>query len=105
MAFWEGMQRARAAAIATMGEPVAFGGQPEGRGIVQDLRTDPKLVGGGSSAGLVFRVEVSLEFGEAVADGDTAEVRGFQGRVAAKEHVGGSWLIDVGPVNRAADLF
>jgi hypothetical protein len=99
--FWKSMRRGREATIGTMGEPVVFGSLA-GSGVVQDFRTDPKLVDGGTSDGLMFRVEVSLEYGEAIGDGDTAEVRGAQGRVTSKEHAGGSWLIDVGPVNRAA---
>jgi hypothetical protein len=100
------MTRGRESAIATMGEPVAIAGITDQLGIVQDLRMEPRLVAGGSSLGLMFRVEVSLEYGEAIGDGDTAEVRGEQGRVEGKEHLGGSWAINVGPVNRgAADYF
>lgn len=103
--FWNGMRRGREAAIETMGEPVAIAGTTDKLGIVEDMRQEPKLVSGGSSSGLMFRVEVSLEFGDAIADGDTAEVRGVQGRVTGKEHLGGSWAINVGPVNRVAEDF
>lgn len=96
------MQRARVASIGAMGEEVHFGGQC-GQGIVNDMRSEPRLVHGGESKGLSFTVEVSLEWGNAIADGDLAEIRGEKGRVVSKEHFGAGWMIGIGPVNRAAD--
>lgn len=97
--FWSAFKRGRVAAVGTMGEPVAFEGR-EGSGIVTDMREAGRLVPGGESKGLKFEVEVSLEYGAAVSDGERAEVRGEIGRVDAKRPTGGGWIIEVGPVNR-----
>jgi len=101
--FWNTMQRGRGCAIETMGEEVHFSGQP-GQGIVSDLRTEPQLRAGGESEGVVFRVEVSLAAGDAISDGEKAEVRGYRGCVVAKDHAGGSWFIDVGPADRSKGI-
>ncbi len=97
--FWDAFKRGRAAAVGTMGEDVVFEGVA-GPGIVTDMRAEGKLVPGGSTDGLRFEVEVSLEWGEAIHDGDRAEVRGEGGRVNAKRHTGGGWIVEVGPANR-----
>lgn len=91
-AFWESMQRADEQGIETMGEPVSLAGEAQ-TGIVVDLIENPGLVPGGERRNARFRVNVTREIGEALKDGDAAEVRGVKGRIGGFQDIGGSIFV------------
>ena len=98
-AFWENMQAAGVAAIATMGEPVVLDGEAV-EGIVDPLSYEDAMAAGGRKVILNCRVMVA---GEVVPrDGMVVEIRGAEGKVGSWETLspdGTRWL-NVGSRNR-----
>jgi hypothetical protein len=97
--FWDAFTEGADAAITSMGEEVRIHGALM-RAVVQAAETKPEAVPGGQSAGVTHLLQVSLADGDGVADGDAVICRGLAGRVKSKEHFGGGWMIQAGPVNR-----
>ena len=98
--FWENFTAGAEAAIGSMGEPVSIAGRAAIQGVVQPAQVQPGIAAGGQSSGITHSIQVSLNDGNAVADGDVVETRMLKGRVISKEHFGGGWMIHAGPVNR-----
>lgn len=99
--FWESFTAGAEDSIETMGEEVTIAGQSVAA-VVQPVELHTGIVLGGISPGVSHVMQVSLDQGNAVGDGDEVVSRQVTGKVYTKIHFGGGWLIQVGPENRAA---
>ena len=98
--FWDSFTSGADSTIGTMGEDVSIAGRAPIQGVVQPVEVSPGIVAGGQSKDVTHTIQVSMNDGDAVADGDKVESRMLQGRVIRKEHFGGGWILYAGPVNR-----
>jgi hypothetical protein len=99
MGFWDLMRRADSSMIGFQGEAVMIG-EHEVTGQVTDLRVNPELAPGGTSAGVVFLVRLEADVAAGIEDGAAIEVRGERGKVTAKNPGASSTVVEVGPANR-----